>query len=100
MMCNELESGCSTSTIEKVSLPAEKSDTESVKEEKDEVLNDEEIDNDINKLLNNVNYATLLAFIDKFGPHLSIKEITLFKNLELNIVNKKAGKFLLMLLNN
>ena len=98
MMCSELESGCSASTIDKVSLSAEKSDTESVKEDHDESLNDEEAEKDINKLLNNVNYATLLAFIDKFGPHLSIKEITLFKNLELNIVNKKTGKFFLLLL--
>jgi hypothetical protein len=43
----------------------------------------------LDALYANVNYAVVLAFLDKFGAHLQLKEFT-FKNLECQLLNAKS----------
>jgi hypothetical protein len=52
----------------------------------------EEQNENLNKLLNSVNYGIILAFFDKFAVHLSLKEIAIFKNFETSLINKKTCK--------
>ena len=47
----------------------------------------------LNKLFNNVNYAIILAFFDKFSEHLGLKDITNFKNFDSSLINKKTSNF-------
>ena len=47
----------------------------------------------LDKLLNNVDYGVVLAFLDKFATHLGIKEYT-FKNFESSLINAKTGLIL------
>lgn len=53
----------------------------------------EEQNEALKNLLNNVNYGIILSFFDKFSIHLGLsKEITIFKNLESSLTNKKIRK--------
>ena len=54
-------------------------------------LLDEQNEN-LNKLLNSVNYGIILAFFDKFADHLGLKDMVVFKNFETSIINKKTCK--------
>lgn len=57
--------------------------TKSAQDEQNELLN---------KLFNNVNYAIILAFFDKFADHLGLKDIILYKNFESSLINKKTSR--------
>lgn len=60
-------------------------------------LAEEQAEN-LNKLLNNVNYGIVLAFFEKFSFHLDgLKDITVFKNFEASLTNKKISKHRLQL---
>jgi hypothetical protein len=64
-------------------------ETNEVKEE----INQQETTELLDKLLNNVNYGVILAFLDKFSSYLTIKEYK-FKELESSLINTKISKLL------
>ncbi len=55
-----------------------------------------QVEKDTETLLNDINYGTILAYIDKFGQYFNFKEMALFKNFESSLTNKKICKLFKM----
>jgi len=74
------------------------SDREDADEDSQQPLEEEtqedlaEIEIETNKLLNDINYGTVLSYFDKFSAHLALKNFNVFKNFEASITPKKNCK--------
>lgn len=58
---------------------------------KDQIKIQTETSEGVHKLLNNINYGVILAYLDKFLSYLSIKEFN-FDYFESDLINSNSGK--------
>lgn len=60
----------------------------------DEIVDEKKL----SELLNHINYGTILAYLDKFGKHLTIKELN-YQQLEVDLVNSETSEIKLLKIN-